>query len=322
MTLSAGFCSLLATIDDIDVIGEAATGATATATAIDCSRRRPLDLQMPDGHGIDATRAITTALPSVAVVILTMYEDQDSIEAAFRAGARGYLLKGASQDDVAAAIRAAARGHVVLGPGAAERLLSRLTTVGGASPTFPELTEPSGCAASRGSRPQQRHDRPRLAPRPENRRQPRLEHPHQTADRRPGGGDRPSPARGLVTHERPDLRPIRGCPADGYREGVGPVSGDSPVSTRVSATSRSLMFMCCDARRNTSNAWSAVIRSRSIRIPCACPTNSRVRSASMRFPVRLVGCPFLGGVEGEAGERREQLSLGAVGPPKAAGSRE
>ena len=64
-----------------------------------------------------------------------------------------------------------------------------------------------------------------------------------------------------------------------------PVSGDSPVSTRVAATSRSLTFRCCDARRNTSNAWSAVICSRSIRIPCACPTNLRVRSASMRFPV-------------------------------------
>ena len=137
-----GICSLLATIDDIDVIGEAATGATATATAIELVPDVVLlDLQMPDGHGIDATRAITTALPSVAVVILTMYEDQDSIEAAFRAGARGYLLKGASQDDVADAIRAAARGHVVLGPGAAERLLSRLTTAGGAPPTFPELTE-------------------------------------------------------------------------------------------------------------------------------------------------------------------------------------
>ena len=137
-----GIRSLLLTIEDIEVVGEAATGDDAVAIATELVPDVVLlDLQMPGGHGLDATRQITTVLPSVAVVILTMYEDADSIDAALRAGARGYLLKGASQDDVVQAIRAAARGHVILGPGAAERLLDRLNTRAAGSVVFPQLTD-------------------------------------------------------------------------------------------------------------------------------------------------------------------------------------
>lgn len=137
-----GLRSLLDTVADIEVIGEAATGSGAVAMAIDAVPDVVLlDLNMPDGNGIDATREIATALPSVAIVILTMYDDDDSVDAALRAGARGYLLKGAAQHDVAHAIRSAAQGHVILGPGAAQRLLTRLTSPGGAAPIFPELTE-------------------------------------------------------------------------------------------------------------------------------------------------------------------------------------
>lgn len=136
-----GIRSLLATISDVEVIGEAASGNEVTAMATELLPDVVLlDLQMPDGHGLDATRSIATALPSVAIVILTMYEDLDSIEAALRAGARGYLLKGASQGDVVSAIRVAARGHVVLGPGPAERLLERLTATRATPVAFPELT--------------------------------------------------------------------------------------------------------------------------------------------------------------------------------------
>ncbi len=135
-----GVRSLLSTIEDIEVVGEAGTADEAVAIATELVPDVVLlDLQMPGGHGLDATRRIATALPSVAVVILTMYEDADSIDAALRAGARGYLLKGASQNDVVHAIRAAARGHVILGPGAAERLLDRLNTPTG-SVVFPQLT--------------------------------------------------------------------------------------------------------------------------------------------------------------------------------------
>lgn len=136
-----GLRSLLSTVDDIDVIGEAATGRDAVQLAADLVPDVVLlDLQMPDGHGLDATRQITADHPNVAIIILTMFEDADSIDAALRAGARGYLLKGANQDDVIDAVRAAARGHVILGPGAAERLLERLTSPGSAATIFPELT--------------------------------------------------------------------------------------------------------------------------------------------------------------------------------------
>lgn len=137
-----GLRSLLTTVDDIDVIAEAGTGTEAVAMAIDLVPDVVLlDLNMPDGNGIDATRDIAAALPSVAIVILTMYDDDDSIDAALRAGARGYLLKGAAQDDVAHAIRSASQGHVILGQGAAQRLLARLTAPGVTTPIFPELNE-------------------------------------------------------------------------------------------------------------------------------------------------------------------------------------
>lgn len=137
-----GLRSLLGTVDDIRVVAEAATGNEATRLAAELVPDvMLLDLQMPDGHGIDATRQISADHPNVAVIILTMFDDADSIDAAFRAGARGYLLKGASQDDVVDAVRAVARGHVILGPGAAERLLQRLTTPSRQHDVFPELTD-------------------------------------------------------------------------------------------------------------------------------------------------------------------------------------
>ena len=136
-----GIRSLLETIVDVDVVGEAQTGDGAVALAMEFVPDVVLlDLQMPGGHGIEATRQIAEALPSVAVVVLTMYDDEGSIDAALRAGARGYLLKGAPQGDVVHAIRAAARGHVILGPGAADRLLDRLTDPTGPLLPFPELS--------------------------------------------------------------------------------------------------------------------------------------------------------------------------------------
>ena len=99
-----------------------------------------MDVQMPGIDGIEATRTITAAHPSVAVVVLTMYEDGDTLFAALRAGARGYLLKGAEQTDVSALPAIRRGGHVTLGPGAAERVLEEFSR-GHPPAAFPELTD-------------------------------------------------------------------------------------------------------------------------------------------------------------------------------------
>ena len=136
---------MLADVDDVENIGEAATGAQAVALA---EQLRPdvilMDLRMPDLDGIEATRRLShgTAGPAPAIVVLTMFEDDDSVFAAMRAGARGYLLKGAEQDEIVRAIRAAAAGEAIFGPEIAQRVISHFA--GGAGSTaaaFPALTE-------------------------------------------------------------------------------------------------------------------------------------------------------------------------------------
>jgi DNA-binding NarL/FixJ family response regulator len=102
-----------------------------------------MDLHMPGIGGIEATRQITEANPSTAVLVLTMVEDDDSVFAALRAGARGYILKGAGRDDVLRAVASVQRGEAIFGPGIAQRILGYWANAGAASsPTsFPELTD-------------------------------------------------------------------------------------------------------------------------------------------------------------------------------------
>jgi DNA-binding NarL/FixJ family response regulator len=97
---------------------------------------------MPQVNGVEATRAITAAHPEVAVLALTMLEGDDSLFSALRAGARGYLLKGAGRDQITAAVGAAARGEVAFSPAIAGRVLSFFAgpTTRGAVP-FADLTE-------------------------------------------------------------------------------------------------------------------------------------------------------------------------------------
>lgn len=101
-----------------------------------------MDLQLPDMHGIEATRRITATSPHVAVLVLTMFEDDDSIFAAMRAGARGYLLKGASHDAIRRAVRAVAAGESIFSPGVATRLLEFFAGrhIGRGQEAFPQLT--------------------------------------------------------------------------------------------------------------------------------------------------------------------------------------
>lgn len=97
---------------------------------------------MPELNGIEATRRILAATPNVAVLVLTMFEDDDSVFAAMRAGARGYLLKGARQVEIVRAVRVVAAGEAIFGPAVAQRIMTFFAAAphAGASGAFPELT--------------------------------------------------------------------------------------------------------------------------------------------------------------------------------------
>jgi DNA-binding NarL/FixJ family response regulator len=143
-----GVTALLSTALNIEVVGEAATGNEAVDKAIALTPDVILmDIQMPDGSGIDATQRIFQSLPNVSVIMLTMLEDNDSLFAAMRAGARGYILKGADKVEVLKTIRAVADGEALFGPAVAKRLTAFFQHLGKTSLrtapdlVFPELTE-------------------------------------------------------------------------------------------------------------------------------------------------------------------------------------
>ncbi len=139
----SGLRTVLATAPGIEVVAEASTGAEAVAAATSILPDVVvMDLQMPETNGIDATRQIVTATPNVAVLVLTMFEDDASVFAAMRAGARGYLLKGAEQDEIIRAIHAAAHGEAIFGPAIAQRVIDYFAFPGSVQASaFPELTE-------------------------------------------------------------------------------------------------------------------------------------------------------------------------------------
>jgi len=139
-----GLRALLASIPEIQVIGEAASGRETVAQA---ATLQPdvilMDIQMPDLHGIEATRQILRASPHVGIIILTMFKDDDSVFAAMRAGARGYVLKGADQAVLLRALHAVASGECLFSPEIAQRLMAFFATLEPASrpELFPDLTE-------------------------------------------------------------------------------------------------------------------------------------------------------------------------------------
>lgn len=139
-----GLAVLLDSMSGIRVVGRAGTGHEA----IDLVRElHPdvvvMDVNMPDLDGIEATRRLTSESPHVGVVVLTMAEDDDTVFAAMRAGARGYLLKEAGPDDIVRSITSVARGEAVFGAAVARRIMDYFATGPPASAgpgPFPELT--------------------------------------------------------------------------------------------------------------------------------------------------------------------------------------
>ncbi|MFN8022591.1 MAG: response regulator transcription factor [Acidimicrobiales bacterium] len=139
-----GMVSLLDSLATVQVVGEAASADEAVTEA---ERTEPdvvvMDLNLGGSSGIDATREICRRRPDMGVLVVTMMSDDDSIFAAMRAGARGYLLKGAAPADIERAVVAIAQGEALFAPGVASRALSFLTGGAGraAAQPFPDLTD-------------------------------------------------------------------------------------------------------------------------------------------------------------------------------------
>ena len=139
-----GLRALLLAAPDCEVVGEAATGDDAIGLA---AQLQPdvilMDINMPGLNGIEATRRILHTSPHISILVLTMFDDDDSVFAALRAGARGYLLKGALKAEILRAIRGVSSGEAIFGPAIAKRLMSFFAGLQPAAPPqlFPELTE-------------------------------------------------------------------------------------------------------------------------------------------------------------------------------------
>ena len=139
-----GLRTLLASLPDVVVAGEAANGEEAIAQAAELQPDIILmDLHMPGINGIEATRRIVQTSPRIGVLVLTMLEDDASVFAAMRAGARGYLLKGADQADVLRAIGVVAHGEAIFSPSIAQRLMQYFANIRPILPqaAFADLTE-------------------------------------------------------------------------------------------------------------------------------------------------------------------------------------
>lgn len=143
----SGFCAALERVPTIEVVAEAADGEEAVRLA---GELQPdvvvMDINMPRLSGVDATRVLTEQSPHIGVLVLTMFDDDDSVRLAMKAGARGYLVKGASRDQIARALAAVADGELIFGAAAAGHMRRQLDWAATTAPPdrknlFPELTD-------------------------------------------------------------------------------------------------------------------------------------------------------------------------------------
>lgn len=139
-----GMRSLLRTMPDVTLVGEAKSGPEAVELAL---AHQPdivlMDLQMPGGSGLAATRELNRHSPNTRILVVTLFEDDDSIFAALRAGAHGYILKDADEEEMVRAIRAVGEGEAIFSPAIATRLMEYFASAQQQVPQelFPELTE-------------------------------------------------------------------------------------------------------------------------------------------------------------------------------------
>lgn len=139
-----GLSALLAQVDSVEVVATAGSGRELLE-AVDLHRPDVVitDLSMPDLDGVAATRVLVARQPGLGVLVLTMHEDDEHVFSALRAGARGYLVKGADGDEIVRAVEAVAHGDAVYGGSVARRIVSFYSGGADESPTqraFPELT--------------------------------------------------------------------------------------------------------------------------------------------------------------------------------------
>jgi DNA-binding NarL/FixJ family response regulator len=138
-----GIRTMLSSVPETEVMGEAATGDEVIALALTIQPDVILmDLKMPGLNGIEATRRILHSSPRIGVLVITMFEDDDSVFAAMRAGARGYLLKDADQDELVRAVKAVSRGEAIFSPSIAQRMIRYFAALPltASAMAFPDLT--------------------------------------------------------------------------------------------------------------------------------------------------------------------------------------
>lgn len=138
-----GLRSLIALNPNVSIVGEARDGKEAVRQATELQPDVILmDLQMPGLNGIEAARQILEACPQIGILMLTMFEDDQSVFAAMRTGARGYLLKGANRDEIQRAVQSAVRGEAIFSPAIAQKMIQYFSAIQASkkASAFPSLS--------------------------------------------------------------------------------------------------------------------------------------------------------------------------------------